>query len=270
MAIGPVVMGMRFHSLLVSVILTGLIAGCNTLGTRTPNPLGEGFVAFESPRDFDGPGQVYRVDPKGTVYHVGQIKVQPKAGTEQSKRMSTKANWSLATALKYTGASLGGVSPEASAQLSQERSVTIESTNITRQYIEDTDKPEQKVTELLAEITYRPDNRYYLIWETAATKEINVVGSRKSLGNAKLQAELQKVISGNAELKYDNEASFSLVAKFPKEMRVWYKPERLQPQMTTAAAPGGRETKAAVPAFTLTRATPGELALPKHKLATKP
>jgi hypothetical protein len=260
---------MRLHSLFVSVLTAGLLVGCATQ-IKPPNPLGEGFVAFESPRDFDGPGQVYRVDPQGAVYHVGEIKVEPKTGTEQSKGMSTTANWSLATALKYTGASLGGVSPEASAQLSHERSVTIDSTSVTRQYIEDTDRPEEKVTALLGTVKYRPNNKYYLIWETAATKEINVKGSRKSLGNAKVQAELKNVISGNAELKYDSESSFSLVAKFPKEMRVWYKPEKLEPQMAMAAAAPGTAGAKAVPAFKLTRANPGELSLPKKRAVTKP
>jgi hypothetical protein len=259
---------MRFHSLFVTVLTAGLLAGCGTTPT-IPDVIKEGFVAFESPRDFDGPGQVYRVDPKGAVYHVGEIKVEPKSGTEQTKSISTKANWSFATALQYTGASLGGLSPEAKAQFSHERSVTIESTRVTRQYLEDTDNPEKKVTELLGTVKYRPDNKYYLIRETAATKDINVKGSRKSLGNAKVQAELKSVISGNAELKYDNESSFSLVAKFPKEMRVWYKPERLEPQMAMGAAPGTAGTKA-VPAFTPAPVKPGELSLPKGRAATKP
>jgi hypothetical protein len=261
---------MRLHSAFVSVLTAGLLVGCAASTPTIPNPFEKGFVAFESPRDFDGPGQVYRVDPKGAVYHVGEIKVEPKTGTEQSKGIRTKVNWSLATALKYTGASLGGLSPEASAQFSHERSVTIESTSVTRQYLEDTDNPEKKVTELLGTVKYRPDNKYYLIRETAATKEINVKGSRKSLGNAKVQAELKSVISGNAELKYDNESSFSLVAKFPKDMRVWYKPERLEPQMAMGAAAPGTAGAKAVPAFTRAPVKPGELSLPKKKAATKP
>ena len=249
-------------ALLASVVL--IDTGCSTSQWKTPPSPGDGFVAFDSPRDFDAPGQVYRIDTQGNLWQVGTIGVVAKSGKERTRTMESKANWSLSTVLKTIGASATQLPANARAEVSRSREVTIEGTDVTREWIEDTQQPAQKVAKLLSDTEYRSGNKYFLIRETQAVQALTFHGSRKWLANAGVEAEIQKEISGKAEFKIDNNDSYSIVAKFDHPMRVWYKAEKVEPKFGAArGGRGGLEVE-------LQEARPNELRLPARKIVTKP
>ena len=243
--------------------LVALSAGCKHFDGAIIPPLKD-FEAFDSPRDFDPPGRVFRIDQQGVIYGVGQLSVTPKTGNEVTKKYSSKANWSLETVLKTAGVAAEKVPAVAKLDLERQREVSLESTKSVREYIDDEDQPDKKAEELLGRVGYKKDNKYFVIRETVATTALDFKAERKWLADLNLEAEFQKVVSANSNFKFDNDKTFSLVATFDKPMRVWYKIERLSPKSGLGVGPNE------VPSFSLKNVSSGTVQLPARALPNSP
>jgi hypothetical protein len=211
----------------------------------------EGFEAFDSPRDFDPPGRVFRVGPDG-VQGVGTLDIVPKTGNEYTKKYGSTVNWSLDVILKSTGVAAEKLPAAAQADLSRTHAVSLGSTKAVREYIDDSDQPTKKAEDLVARVGYRKNNKYYVIRETVATSSLDFSSDRKWLADLNLEAVFSQSLSLSNQFKYENDKTFSLVATFDKPMRVWYKVERLVPENGLGVGPN------AVPSFTNATVLPGE------------
>ncbi|ACB73630.1 hypothetical protein [Opitutus terrae] len=238
--------------------LTLLLAGCPSTAIKPPPTPVSGFQAFDSPRDFDPPGRVFRVDQSGVVYGVGDLDVKPRSGSEVTMKFESKSNWSLRTALATMGVAAESVPAQLQAELGRSREVMLGSTKARREYIDDQDKPDAKAQALIDEVGMKPGNRYYVIRETIATDAVEYRTKSAFTANATLNAEIKKLIETKTGLNLGSNSEVSLPLSFDKSMRVWYKTERITPRAGTLGAGATR------PQVTLTAATPEEFRVPEQ------
>src|SRR5436190_17701464 len=67
----------------------------------------EGYTTFASPRTYDAPGTIYRVDRKGTKYHVMQLEVPVTPGELSIPTLSTTIDTNLGAIANYLGIAHG-------------------------------------------------------------------------------------------------------------------------------------------------------------------
>lgn len=228
---------MRFTTCIVACAAAGLLA-CGAVGPVPPAPTAaEGFVPFLSARDFDPPGRIYRVDQGGTVYGVATLRLEPLKGSEALAKVERKSNFSLGEVLELTGAKALEGPASLKAEVSKVREFTLQSTQGNREYLDD-GQVDKALPEALRTIVVRPGNRYYLIRETISTSNLSYSSDKSWAANLGLQAPIEAVLSSNTSLKWDDSTKFSIDAKFPAPMRVWYKPEVLKIERPMGAGPG--------------------------------
>lgn len=240
----------RFAARSVAVILASvaceLFTGCagspdiTIDGGRLHYP---GFETFPTPRTFDSPGTLYRLDPDGQrVYAESLVADVPDAGSEAFATASTKGGMSIATGLSLLRASVNG-----DVDLQREYEVTVTLGPGHRQRIGDI-----RLATALAgypRSAIRFDAQYYVIKETISVDSIDYSFEDSVSANAGLAATVKSATaapSGAGDISlsagyHDNKLS-ALKATFKNPHRVFYCLDRVQ-----FAADGSATVRAADP-----------------------
>jgi hypothetical protein len=226
-----------------------LIAVAST-GCQRPGPvaivghsieLDPGFQVFPTPRTFDGPGTVFRVDQNHTRYPVTELRVQVKdVGEEQVGTYAKHSSWKLSALANFLGAIKNLlVDPSVSADLSKTINSTFEFGEGHRERIVD----EKELNDSLNKsgVTFRKDSRYFVIYETIAVPKIKVVITNGSELSAEAKADLKKVANADIGIKGDSESEFALIKNFDKPFRVFYTAEEILPGGVGLNENGGAE-----------------------------
>jgi hypothetical protein len=145
---------------LIAVSVT--LAGCRTKGGELGiDPIVQypGFKTFATPRTFDGPGTLFRIDEQGTRFPVAKLGVSvDDAGTETLPSTEWKKTWGLNAVLQYI--TLGTVSGEASHATTL--TVRFGPARRERTFDDDIDRA------IVSHGTWKEGSTYYVIRETIA------------------------------------------------------------------------------------------------------
>jgi hypothetical protein len=202
-----------------------LLTGCRSTGA--PVGVGEhlsypGFETFPTPRTFDGPGLVFRVDNTGKKFSVTQlpVRVEP-VGEEEFPKLSQKSNWSAGLVANFLSIVLN---LDASSKYTLEVSLGRGSRERTFD-----DAVDEALKE--ADIRFRRDNRYYIIRETIATPSVSLRLLDNDEASAKLKAEIDKKVSGDVEVdwRWGSEEKVTLVSDFAQPHRIFFLVDELLP-----------------------------------------
>lgn len=209
--------------LTIVAVAIGLLAGCSPLQPpKAPGLSHEGFEAFATPRTFDGPGTIYRIDPDGKRFLVATIKLKTSGGAEVVPKYSSTRDLSLNQLLESIGANAAALPAKATSELSSKSSTTIEATKAFRAISSDDD-----VTAALSawatSAKPRPGSTYYLVRETISTNSLSYKVNRSWLANLALDIQALKVAGYKGEGKTAGEDTLELNTQFEQMMNVWYK-----------------------------------------------
>lgn len=119
------------------------------------------FQTFPTPRTFDGPGTVFRIDKKKARYHVLKLTVPVDEGSEEAGSVVQTGRWRFGVALGFlTGARVSA---------GREHEIVTTLSGGKRQITYD---PDIENALRSATIDFKQDNRYFLIRETVAYSAI--------------------------------------------------------------------------------------------------
>jgi hypothetical protein len=214
------------------VLLISLLAGCETPPpiTLENNVNLRGFSTFPTPRTFDGPGTLFRIDKDGTKFPVAKLAIPVEVvGNEVFANYTRETSWSLGGFLKFVGA----IRVLSDAQLSANMESTV---NLTLQ-IGQGDRERTYDNEIAAalkdaSVKYRGDSRYYVIRETIAVREISYNLTRGNNSLSTITVSINKAIDGSGSLKWVDSRQSELKQTFDQPHRVFYTVEEVLPSGT--------------------------------------
>jgi hypothetical protein len=240
----------------VWMITTLTWIACTPIPSGPPSSVQEeGFRPYPSPRAFDAPGLIYRVDSTGSVYKVATLDVLPSTGEEVLPHISSSLDLSFQQFLETLGLPSSEVT--AFAQLHKKQGFYVSSVNGIREYLTD-QAVDQSLSKVVNDkkLTIRPTNKYYVVRETIATANISYKSNATSLIDFGLVETFIRIISAHASFRWNSEREFVLDQNFSHPLRVWYKPERIQFENIYGFGPNDELR------FRLTSVPPNEGALP--------
>lgn len=207
-------------------LLCAVLYGCTASNVIGPGVIYEGFKVFASPRSFDPPGRIYRVQQDGQVFGVVTLLIKPKSGVEAIPKIETKANFSLKELLETVGVTADELPASVSAEITRKREVTFEGFDAKREYLDDADL-DKVLPQAFADITIRPDNKYYLIRETISSDNINYKMEKSWILNTGFEVNFKDILKNKVNLNWNSGENFSMNKKFNQPLRIWYKAESL-------------------------------------------
>ncbi|MEH0166730.1 hypothetical protein [Roseateles microcysteis] len=230
-------------------VVVALLSGCATQPPRPPvgAPELEGFEAFATPRTFDGPGTVYRIDSDGKRFPVAEIVFRVRSGEEAIPKYKSRRDLSLNQFLEALGASAEAMPASVKVNLSNVRSANIEATTGQRQYVQDNDV-EPTLLAWADKTDPKAENEYYLIREVIATPALTYKVDKQWLVSLTVDVKALKAAGYKGEAKDDGVDSLEMDRRFDKPMNVWYKAERISFRRAMGAGPGS-------PKYTVDRKT---------------
>ena len=224
---------------LILVTAAFAVVGCKTSPPTPPTGVlaQEGFEAFATPRSFDGPGTIYRIDEDGKRFSVSEIIIQFHTGDEELQNFISTREISIGQLLQAIGVLAEEMPTSAKANVSSTASTTIEARSAKRHYVRD-DDIEAAMLEWAANARPRERNIYYLIRETVATNSLNYRVQRDWLASFSIDAEVLKSAGFEGEAKYTDASILEIERLFDAERNVWYKAEKVTVSPSLGAAPG--------------------------------
>lgn len=231
----------RIAYLLTSSFL--ILSACKT-AEPTTRPVEIGWTPFPTIRAFDQPGRIFRKDASGAMYGVATLDLSNPncGGPEVTPAVKKNAKFVIGDVLETIGVAKEALPAEFNAQLSRTVDYDVESIDGTRECLDDRDVDGAmgRIADYFVQnnITVRPDNKYYLIRETFATKKLKFTSEKAWLGELGLNAEFRQQVKNKATLEWGNETKYSIDKTFDQPMRVWYRAERLNVRPALAAGPG--------------------------------
>jgi hypothetical protein len=194
--------------------------------------LDAGFQTFPTPRTFDGPGTVFRIDESGAKFIVVELKIPyEEAGMEQIGTYSRQKQWTIAALVNF----LGGHG-------SNEGSETIESLmkfgEGHRRRITDTDIDQALEKE---QIKYKPRNEYFVIHETIAVPSLDVDFRHSESLSPEVKVAFDEAIKAGSALKWSDTSKRSLVKTFRELHNVFFTADKILPPALGAVSPGRPE-----------------------------
>lgn len=228
----------------IILVIVLLAVGCKkteteTLTDRLPSPVGKDWSAFASARDFDPPGTVYRVDPDGVISKVGDLKISPEKGHEETLRVTKKTKVNLGGIFETLGVVNEALPAELKAKLNRTVETELGSVSGVREYLVDDSGMYPKLTELFKRVEYMQDNEYFVIRETIATRKISFSFKTNWMTEVGAKADIKKLINANANADWNSDNSVSLIKTFDSPLRIWYKAEKVKPKDTLGMGPAG-------------------------------
>ncbi len=141
------------------------------------------------------------------------------------------------------------------AEVKREFEVVLGSVSGIRERLQDDSGVRQAIIEYFKKHEYEKDNKYFVIRETIATKELDFSSKTNWIAGINVSAEIKKLVDADAHLNWDDKKSFSLIKKFKTPLRIWYRAEEIEPKEVLGVGPSG------VLRFNLVEAAPDALKL---------
>ena len=222
----------------VALSVLVLLVACDKIGPGAKTVLeSEGFKAFPSPRTFDPPGRIFRVDSNGRIFGVTSLNVEAHKGNEEIANYKDTTDISLKQLLETVGVPATKFPVVVNLEFERKRKCETKSVSGIREFIDD-NQVDKQLPVVLSGINIREGNRYYLIRETVLTNNIDYTCEKSWLIDLGIEAEFQNVVKAQSGLNWGSGQEFSLKKKFDELHRVWYKAERLKIEKPLGAAPG--------------------------------
>lgn len=226
-------------------VYVATVAGLLTLVACVSNPRAplvgitdsEGFEAFATPRSFDGPGTIFRIDGDGKRFLVGEITFKVKEGVEELPKASSSRVFSLSQFIEALGASATAMPASIKANLSRTATTTIEATTAQRKFVSDDDV----VTAMLAwanRAKPNGDSVYYLIRETISTPGLVYKVDKNWLNSVNVDIQTLEVAGYKGEAKASAGDVLEMNRTFSQPLNVWFKAEKIVVKPVLGAAPG--------------------------------
>jgi hypothetical protein len=186
---------------------------------------GAGWQFYFAPTTQEPPGTVFRIDANRTRYIVEILKVKFHTGKEvfpDYKGSLTASLGILASFLNVKGVDL-------KAQSSKTEELVFKMKEPKREYLDDQDL--DSVLDLFIKgLTYRVDNRYFVIRECRKAKGLTYKVTRDQLDNLGGEASLNELVKLKGKLiKSRQKDEFVIESEFNQPMRVMYLPEEIKP-----------------------------------------
>lgn len=194
-----------------------------------PIQMEPGFIMFPTPRDADPPGTIFRIDAQGVRSEVADISRQ------LSITVNSEADWSAVESKRRVGEAkislrrlfAGRVRAGAEGNIDHEIKSDLSLKGVSRERTRDTDV-DTLLPRALRNVSFRPNNTYWLIRETISAKEISYTFSDSSLSAASAEGALAGLASAGLGYKWIHTNENRLVQRFPRAYRVLYKAEILR------------------------------------------
>lgn len=212
----------RVFSLLLGFVL------CSCTATAPPSRVPitcpeKGMQVYSTPRNFDGPGTVFRIDPNGVKYPVTVLsigtceKCEEAFADHQGTTQST-----LGAVLQYLKLGSLGVNAQ--------RAVTVSTKLQSGQRFRTLDDAVDPALKN-AKIAFKPNNRYYLVRETTAFKSIDYTITSGRSANAELKADLATAIGdgtrAEGKVGWTSDDRSTLSQKFDTAYHVCFSAEEI-------------------------------------------
>ncbi len=209
-------------------LLAAALAGCASGGITIDQELKyEGFRTYPTPRTFDGPANVFRVDKDGNKFPVTILKVPVETvGSEEFANYQQQVKWKLGLLAKFLGAVRSISKLEASGNAERDVTVRVKLGPGTRYRTYDADI--QRAVEGQP-FSFHKDNEYYVVREAIAvsTIDLSVIGTSDLSADAKVQ--LHEIIEMGANANRTNDERTELVQQFDKPHYVFYTVDKIVP-----------------------------------------
>jgi len=230
---------MERRTSLISILLgSALLAGCPSAPLKPPSPVSsEGFEPFATPRSFNGPGTIFRLDEAGKLFPVAGIRFEVQEGVEVIPKMTFARVLSLSQFLEALGASTATIPASVRANLSRTTTANVESTTAKRRYVFDEDiEPAM----LKWASTAKPigGSTYFLIRETIVTPGLVYKVDRNWLASLNVDIKVLKAAGYTVEPKGSSADTLEMSAVFSEPLNVWFKAERITLTQPLGGAPG--------------------------------
>ena len=205
---------------LVPALLIYLTLSCSPRPIRLPNtPSFEaGFQVFPSPRTFDPPGTIIRIDPSGVRYAVadlsGLLKITPRE--EAIPRLLVYGEFDVGAFFSWLGA------PSGSAGFNRIDSAVVEVDGARREQTFDVDlaRVEDSARSLL---DWRKPGRYFLIRETILADSVVIILSRSVRVATGASFATDSAAKRGVSVSWSPRAATRIGLKFRQPHRVFYK-----------------------------------------------
>lgn len=246
----------------ISILSLLALSACQS-ATPTVRPPEIGWTPYPTVRAFDPPGRIIRKEPNGAIFGVGSINlVNPNCGgPEATPAVKKDAKFVIGNVLETIGVAKEALPATFNADLSRTATYDVESIDGIRECLDDADI--DPIISSIAgffeqnRIMVRPDNEYFLIRETFATRKLKFTSEKAWLGNLGLDAQFQQQVSNKAKLEWGNGTKYSIDKTFDQPMRVWYRAQKLTITPATGAGPG--QVSVALAGYTDQQLIPSQL-----------
>jgi hypothetical protein len=187
----------------------------------------EGFEAFATPRSFDGPGTIYRLDKDGKRFLVASLDVvNAVRGKEVIPKFTSSRDLSISQLLESIGVAAAKLPANANINMTSSRKTSLETTNGDRKEIADGDIL-TVLNKWKASTKPIEDNKYYLIRATIASDNVDYKVDKSWLFYAKLDLSILNLAGYKGSANSKSEDTLELESRFDEKMNIWFKAERI-------------------------------------------
>lgn len=218
--------------LVIAVVLTATLYWIWRTGPPPTNTVGEGFLSFYTPRDFDEIGTVIEVTKDGTWFRLGKLALDPdslqSAKAESVPTYEAHGSFAFNASTKILGAA---VSIKPVAKGSSEGRVQVELQDAVRDIANVPSGDTIKSFLLSSPRRWNQNSSYFVVLEEIKCGGITYIASRTLLLKAGVSGDIPKTLSGSDFTATDEQGEMvRLVAQFPNGRRaVFYKPYGIVP-----------------------------------------
>ncbi len=186
------------------------------------------YSSLPAPSTEFAPGEIFRIptkgEDKGKVIPIGELQIKGKVDTILIPEQTEDWNWHT-----FLNFSLGEY---AHTSTSAKQTFKI-STQLPIGYAETLYEQDWRPALNLKQITYKPDNKYYVVISSVKFDSIDFNITKNTDVSGEITADLQKVTSYPIKLidstAYYKSKVITLKRSFPTRQRIFYKVVRIEP-----------------------------------------
>jgi len=222
--------------LVVLTLVLSLVA-CTAIAPPVP-PNFEGFEAFASAREFDGPGTIYKITD-GKRFTVATVDLSTRdVGVEVIPKFARKHNLSLDQFLKTLGVSATLIPASATANVSASNDIVIEATRGNRIRNDDDRVVLEALEKWKPRVKPPAGDEYFLVREVIRTTKFKYSVSNNWLGQIGLDVQSLKSAGYKGSANIGQGATLSLDGVFDNPLNIYYKAQRISFDDGLGVGPG--------------------------------